>query len=116
MNLDPQRVYLGIAVFLVAFVLLRRRGDLSPAEARKLVSDGARLVDVRTPAEFAHGHIEGALNVPVGEITRRASDIGPLDGPVVLYCASGTRSAAAARLLRSKGFSNVKNLGAMSRW
>jgi phage shock protein E len=116
MNLDPNLVYLALALGLVAFVLLRARGNVTSAEAHKLVAEGARLVDVRSPGEFAGGHIDGALNVPVGEIGDRASEIGPPDKPVVLYCASGARSAAAARMLRAKGFLNVKNLGAMARW
>jgi rhodanese-related sulfurtransferase len=93
-----------------------KRPDLSPETARQLVAEGARLIDVRSPGEFAAGHLDGARNVPVGEIGGRAGELGPKDRPIVLYCASGTRSAAAARTLRASGFSKVYNLGAMSNW
>jgi phage shock protein E len=116
MSLQPNLVFLALAVGLVAFVLLRSRGNVAPAQARALVEAGARLVDVRSAGEFAAGHIAGAINIPVGEVARRAGEIGSAEKPVVVYCASGVRSAAAARTLKAKGFVNVKNLGAMSRW
>lgn len=116
MQLDAQTLYIAAGAALLAFLLLKRRGDVTPAEARKLVAEGARLVDVRSPGEFSSGHIDGALNIPVGEVGARAGEIGPKERPVVLYCASGARSAMAARVLKSKGFANVRNLGAMSRW
>jgi phage shock protein E len=93
-----------------------KRPDLSTERAHQLVEAGAALVDVRSPAEFAAGHIDGARNIPVGEVGGRAAQIGPHDRPVVVYCASGTRSAIARRALRSAGFKEVYNLGPMSRW
>ncbi len=116
MTIDPQRIGFVLALGVLVFLFLRSRGNISSAEARALVRDGARLVDVRSPGEFAAGHIDGALNLPVAEIVHRVGEIGPPDKPVVLYCASGVRSAAAARMLKSKGFADVRNLGAMSRW
>lgn len=68
------------------------------------------------PGEFAGGHLLGALNIPLGELGRRAVEIGPPATAVVVYCASGARSARAAGLLREKGFVNVSDLGAMGRW
>jgi len=84
------------------------------AAAKKLVQGGARLVDVRTPEEYAAGHIEGAVNVPVDTV--ETSDLGAKDQPIVLYCASGKRSARAAATLRAKGFARLYDLGAMSAW
>lgn len=103
----------AIGVLLVArFVWFRARAG----EARKLVAEGAALIDVRTPAEYASGHIEGACNIPVQQIGARAGEIGARDKPVVVYCASGMRSAAAAGTLRRAGFAKVINLGPMSAW
>ncbi|MGC4114684.1 MAG: rhodanese-like domain-containing protein [Myxococcales bacterium] len=97
--------------------MLKRRGDISSAEARKLVQEGgARLLDVRTPGEFAAGHIDGALNIPVQELSGSLKKVGPKDKPVVVYCASGARSAMAAQTLKANGWQTVRNLGAMSRW
>ncbi len=87
------------------------------ARARQLVAEGARLVDVRTPEEFATEHLDGAINVPVDTLgTPMAVDLGAKDLPLVLYCATGRRAAHAAELLRAEGRTRVYELGAMSRW
>ena len=108
-------VWIGVAVVFAVLWYLKRP-DISSADARKLVAEGARLVDVRTPGEFAAGHVEGARNIPVSEISRRTKELGPTDRPIVLYCASGSRSAMAKRTLRGAGYSKVYNLGSMRNW
>jgi len=84
------------------------------AEAHRLVAAGALLLDVRSPDEFSDGHIEGAVNIPVDQVGARLSSL-PRDKPIVVYCAMGSRSAAAATRLAAAGF-NVKNLGPMAAW
>lgn len=84
------------------------------AEARRLVAAGATLVDVRTPGEFGGGHAEGARNIPVDEIEARMGEI-PRDKTVVVYCASGRRSASAASVLSRAGYT-VRDLGPLSAW
>jgi phage shock protein E len=84
--------------------------------ARQLVSDGALLLDVRTTDEFAAGHLEGAVNIPISELPRRLSELGAPERDIVVYCRSGTRSAQAAALLESNGFARVYDLGAYRRW
>jgi len=76
----------------------------------------ARLVDVRSAGEYASGHLDGALNVPVQDLAKRMEELGDKTKPVVLYCASGMRSASAAGMLRRAGFADVHDLGAMARW
>lgn len=93
-----------------------RRPNVRPDEARRLVMEGALLVDVRSPGEFGAGHLEGARNIPVGEIGGRLNELGAHDRPVIVYCASGMRSATAASTLKRAGFEQVFNLGAMSNW
>ncbi|MBI5512663.1 MAG: rhodanese-like domain-containing protein [Deltaproteobacteria bacterium] len=105
-----------VLALLVAYLLLARGGDTDGPEARRLVANGAALVDVRTPAEFAAGHLEGAANIPLQELDARIAEVGDRARPVVVYCRSGTRSAAAARMLRGAGYRSVHDLGAMSRW
>lgn len=90
-------------------------GDVDPAKAHELVAQGATLVDVRSPEEFAGGHIDGAINVPVGEIANRMGEI-PKDKVVVVYCRSGARSSRAKGALQEAGYKEVYDLGAMSRW
>lgn len=111
-----QWILLAATAALLVFMLRRRFGDVSAAEARTLVEGGALLLDVRTPAEFADGHLPGAVSVPLAELEGRLAELGPKDRAVVIYCASGVRSAVAGRVLASAGFATVKNLGAMSRW
>lgn len=82
--------------------------------AKKLVASGARLVDVRSAAEFAERHVNGAENVPIDVIERDGLSGDP-NVPVVVYCHSGRRSARAAASLRAKG-RTVYDLGGMAAW
>lgn len=114
------RWYFVIAILgVVALLLIMQKvaaGPLTPSsDARALVKSGATLVDVRSPEEYASGHIDGALNIPVQQIDSRAGEI-PTGKPVVLYCRSGARSGQAASILRGKGRTDVHNLGGMSNW
>ena len=77
------------------------------------IEAGAVVVDVRTADEFADEHFPAALNIPVGELAARAGEIGPMDKPVVLYCASGSRSAMGAHILKTMGFADVTNAGGL---
>ncbi len=60
-------------------------------------------LDVRTPGEYARGHIEGFTNVPVDELRERIGEIAP-EKPVYVICQSGLRSYIAARILAGNGF------------
>lgn len=84
------------------------------AEAHALVAAGATLVDVRTPDEWQGGHVEGAVLIPISELQGRLAEI-PRDKPVVVYCASGARSARAAATLSAAGY-DARDLGGMSNW
>jgi phage shock protein E len=77
------------------------------------IKAGARVIDVRTRGEFADEAYPGALNVPLGELPGKLDELGPKDKPIVLYCASGARSAQAARLLKQAGFADVVNAGGL---
>lgn len=109
-------VILVLSVAGIAIFWFLKRPDLSGAAARELVAKGARLVDVRSPGEFAGVHLDGARNIPVGELGRRLGELGAKDRPVIVYCASGARSAMAKRTLKGAGFREVYNLGAMHNW
>ena len=89
---------------------------LRAGRARALVAAGASLIDVRTAREYESGHLPDAHNLPLDVLTRRPHAAGPKDRPVVVYCASGTRSAAAASALKRAGYSTVVNLGPMFAW
>lgn len=85
-------------------------------EAHRWVEAGATLVDVRTPEEFAAGHLPGAVNIPVDDLSLRLEELGAPEKPVVVYCRSGGRGARAEKLLKERGFQQVLNLGPMSAW
>jgi len=87
---------------------------MAASSVKAMIDGGARVVDVRTPDEFADGAYPGAVNIPLASLASRAGELGPKDGPIVLYCASGARSAQAARLLKQAGFTNVVNAGGLS--
>jgi phage shock protein E len=86
------------------------------AAAHEAVAKGARLVDVRTTDEFADGHLDGAVNIPVQDLEARLAEVGPKDKPVVVYCRSGGRSARAKRLLEGAGYTSVIDLGGIGNW
>ena len=75
-----------------------------------LIERDAQIIDVRTVDEFQGGHIRGSVNIPLQSLDRHLSKINK-DKPVITCCASGMRSAAAKRLLESKGYSEVVNGG-----
>jgi phage shock protein E len=81
---------------------------------REVLAAGAKVVDVRTPEEFASGHVPGAVNIPVQSLGARLSEVGPKHEPVVLYCRSGARSGSAASMLRNAGWAEVLDVGPMS--
>lgn len=105
-----------VVVLAALFVGSRMLGKKDSSAAHALVAEGAALVDVRTPGEYAAGHLDGAVNIPVDQIASRAKEIGAKDRPVVVYCRSGARSAAAASALQQLGFTKIEDLGAMSNW
>ncbi|MBZ4420225.1 rhodanese-like domain-containing protein [Myxococcus sp. RHSTA-1-4] len=104
------------AVLVVLFLFVRVRQRRVGAEAHRRVEAGATLVDVRTPEEFASGHLPGALNIPVDELSRRLGELGSPEKPLVVYCRSGARSTRAEQLLKERGFQQVLNLGPMWAW
>jgi len=90
-------------------------------EAEALIAAGAAFVDVRTPEEFADGHVPGARNVPVslaqggamvpnGQFVQVMQALFPKDAPLVVSCKMGGRSARAAALLDQAGYTHVSDM------
>lgn len=91
---------------------------IAPAEYQNQfveVDQAHLLIDVRTPQEFADGHIPGAINIPVESLAGRLNEVTDAQ-PVVVYCRSGNRSAQAAQILAQAGYSTVYDLGGISAW
>jgi rhodanese-related sulfurtransferase len=87
---------------------------LSDDEAQRLYREGALLIDVRGPEEFAADTIDGAINIPVDGIEHSAGELRE-KGPLLLYCRSGMRSQIAAEKLRQAGLEQAHDLGAVAR-
>ena len=73
------------------------------------------LLDVRTPQEYASGHIRHAVNISIDSLPDRLTEI-PKDIPIVVYCLNGNRSSTAARVLMSAGYQPVYDLGSLQDW
>lgn len=92
------------------------RKDIAGAELLQLQGSGASIVDVRTPPEFEAGHIASAINAPVDQL-QMVSPAWDKNRPVVVYCATGARSAEAATYLAGAGFKKVYDLtGGLVTW
>ncbi|MGQ9692792.1 MAG: rhodanese-like domain-containing protein [Thermaceae bacterium] len=83
--------------------------DVGPEELYSRLSEGVLVVDVRTPQEFAQGHVPEAKNYPLQSIDTWWREL-PKDKPIYLYCNSGNRSRQAAEYLKAKGFTNLYNV------
>jgi rhodanese-related sulfurtransferase len=106
----------GVVVALLLSPAPTVRKSIGTAELLKLQAAGASVIDVRTAAEFAGGHIASAINVPVDQIAT-ASASWSKDQPIVVYCATGARSAQAASYLAGAGFRTVYDLsGGLVAW
>lgn len=104
------------AVVLVAYVLLKGRGQLRADQAREFLRSGALLIDVRTPEEFRSGHLAQAINIPLDQIQSAVPVRAPRkDQVLLLHCQSGMRSGAAQRRLRGLGYTQAYNLGSFGR-
>ncbi len=93
--------------------------QITPAEAKALMDSEKDYVilDVRTPEEFAAGHISGAVLVPDYEIGDKAESVLPdKDQLILVYCRSGRRSKNAASELVTLGYTNIKEFGGINDW
>ncbi len=118
-------LFLALAVtlfFLARSFLAARLGgyeELSPQDATLLINrDDARVVDIREPGEFKSGHIVGAVNIPLGSLKDRMYELEKdKSRPLIVSCATGSRSHAACVMLHKAGFEKVSHLvGGVNRW
>ncbi len=114
MNLTIALITLVVAIVLLT--LLKRLGQVSPASAKAYLAGGALIIDVRSPGEFASGHLRNAINIPLAEIEtavpRRVKDKSKV---LLLHCQSGMRSGVASKKLKRLGYAHTYNLGSYSR-
>ncbi len=108
------------ADLLQNFVMPEGYSEISQNVADALLEQGGDLVliDVRTPEEFAQGHIAGAINIPVEELREKEllPQVPSVDTPILLYCRSGRRAVKAGQLLVRNGYRHVMNFGGVLTW
>ncbi|MFC5077436.1 Thiosulfate sulfurtransferase PspE precursor [Vibrio thalassae] len=101
---------LPLSVLCVALITGNVMASERAEQGWQMIEQGALLVDVRTPAEFADGHLASAKNYPLSDIDKYFAHIDK-STPIVVYCRSGNRSGKALDYLTSIGFSHVHNAG-----
>ena len=79
------------------------------------IPEGALLLDVREPAEFAAGTIPGAVNIPLGDLRDRLGEL-PKDRPIVAFCKVGQRGYYAERILAQRGYDVCNLSGGYTTW
>ena len=85
--------------------------DINEAVKECRANAKAILLDVREPSEYNAGHIPGAVNIPVGQVSSRAGELKDKNAPVYVYCLSGGRAGSAVSALKTLGFKDVRNIG-----
>ena len=88
--------------------------DIDQGVKRFGETPGAVLLDVRTPEEYAQGHIPGSQNLPLQEVVLAGEVVPQKDTPLFVYCLSGARSRQAVATLRQMGYFAVTNIGGIS--
>ncbi len=104
-----------LAPLAVALTVLLGVTACAPATEAIAVASDTVIIDVRTPAEFTGGHLEGAVNIDVRspEFSALVTEL-PSDGDYVVYCQSGNRSTAAIEQMETLGFTSVVNAGGIN--
>ena len=109
-------IWIGV-VCVVVVVLIARVGlgasGVNKAAVQEKIEQGATVLDVRTAGEYESGHYKGAKNIPVQDLQDRLTELGEKKKAIVVYCASGMRSAQAAKILTAAGFTDVTNAGGL---
>lgn len=117
MGLTVMVLTLVISTIFLVFRFSNRNvklgGSSAAQQALTKITEGAYIIDVRSSMEHSMGSYPGAVNIPVAEIANSLNSI-PNDKPIVLFCASGGRSASARDILLRSGFADVTNAGGLS--
>lgn len=115
--MDP--LYIVFIVIAAALIFGKRvfvskdMNNVTAEEAYQLIKDNKDIlvIDVRTPQEYKSGHIAGAKNIPVNEISSRIGELEKYkEKPILVHCASGSRSPKAVNILQKNDFKNVYHL------
>jgi rhodanese-related sulfurtransferase len=111
---------LGVILGLLTYnLIVGDKGSVDPIGATTLINQrDATVIDVRSAADFAKGHIINAVNIPMNGLKKQTGALQKYkDAPIIVACRSGSQSSAASHQLRKAGFEEVYNLkGGIMAW
>jgi phage shock protein E len=108
--------FIVVLVLAIAYLLMKRSGQISSKEAVEYLRNGAMVIDVRSVNEFESGHILQAYNMPLDRIDILVpSAVRDKNKVLLLHCSTGVRSGMAKKKLEDMGYKNVFNLGSYER-
>lgn len=114
--MSPWVGFIIVLVLALAYMYMKRSGQVSSKEAVEHLRNGAMLIDVRSANEFESGHILQAYNMPLDRIDVLVpSAVRDKSKVLLLHCSTGTRSGMAKKKLDAMGYKNVFNLGSYER-
>ena len=118
-------VLLGLVAIVAAILIINFSGGSNPnklpdtvtvQDASTRFEQGAFLLDVREQSEWDEAHVDGAVLIPLGELSARTAEL-PTDQDILIICRSGNRSAQARDLLRQAGFERTTSIsGGINAW
>lgn len=116
-GIDSLAGYMNVHTALRKYLELETYEEADPENIQKSIDfEQQTFLDVRNQNEWEQGHIPGAIHIPLGQLPKRLNEI-PQDDEIVVYCASGFRSAIASSILQAKGIKNAVNLsGGYNKW
>ena len=123
--MDQNTLFIILMIALLLFLVLRKRvsamgiNQITPADAKKKLDTekGIVLLDVRSRNEYLAKHIPGSILIPVDTLENEAARRLPdKNVEIIVYCASGSRSVMAAKILTKLGYTHVYNLGGIFSW
>jgi phage shock protein E len=114
--MSPLVGFLIILVLALAYMYMKRSGQISSKEAVEYLRNGAMLIDVRSVSEFDSGHIIQAHNMPLDRVDLLVpTAVRDKNKVLLLHCSTGVRSGMAKKKLEEMGYKNVFNLGSYDR-
>lgn len=113
--MDTKILWILTLAVAIIYVTLRRftRSKARTSGIQEKIAEGAVIIDVRTPGEFASRSYPKAINIPLDALASRLGELSKTK-PIILYCASGARATQAAGILARAGFTDVVNAGGLA--
>lgn len=105
-----------LVIGIILYIALPKLKQPSLDSTSEAIKEGACLIDVRTPKEYGQQSVPGSINLPLGQLTESMQQQNiSKDSTLIVFCLSGTRSAAAEKKLKEMGYENVLNAGSYTR-